>query len=339
MIDIKQESDKDKKKNLKRDRLFTAIRLIVSISLFSFLVYRNYSVVPEMFVIIKSLNPVFLILSVLAFIFGIFLQMHRWNTLLNAQGIFISKNFLMQTYYIGFFYSNIFPTNIGGDIYRGYNICIQKKIPAAKSLAAIIVERFIALVCGTIYIMASFFMIYKYLDYRTLLSIAVLPALGILLIFIFIKPELLGINKLFKTRLLKKYEDRFHDFQKSFKLYSSKIKSLIISFVFGLFSQLIFILSYYFIGLYLEMNISFSSFFFLNPIIVLSANIPISVGGIGVRENVAVLLLQKFGVSGEKSFIFSIIVLFIILLNTAAGGLIYVMRNIILKVKEKKLPG
>ena len=124
------------KKTINRDKLFTVIRILVSVSLFAFLIVRNLSSVKNIISIISSFDPFYLIIATGCFVIGIFFQMLRWNALLEAHGIKISKIFLLRAYYIGFFYSNILPTNLGGDLYRGYDIYRNKDVPVGITISA-----------------------------------------------------------------------------------------------------------------------------------------------------------------------------------------------------------
>jgi hypothetical protein len=97
--------------------------------------------------------------------------------------------------------------------------------------------------------------------------------------------------------------------------------------------QMIFFISYYMVSLYLKMEVNFLSFFFIIPIVIIVSNIPISIGGIGIRENTIFLLLSKFGVDPTRATFFSLLILFVIVATALLGGLTYVFKNIFFKTK------
>ena len=325
----------DPKKRINRDRLFTIIRILVSVSLFAFLIVRNLSSVKNIFSIISTFNPFYLIAATICFILGIFFQMLRWDVLLEAHGVKISKLFLMRSYYIGFFYSNIFPTNLGGDLYRGYDIYRNRNVPVGITISAGLMERLVGVTSGSLFVIISFFFIYQFLGIGTVLGILTLPVLVTLGVLALIYPKAFKVDRLFvRFKRLKKFEGKFYEIHNSFCSYKNKFKYLAISFLFAIISHLIFFLSYYFANLYTRLNLDFFSFFFLNPIIALSSNIPVTIGGIGVRENIAVLLLKQFGAPGQQAFVFALVVLFMILLNAAIGAVIYVLRNVFFRIKK-----
>jgi uncharacterized protein (TIRG00374 family) len=326
------------KKRVNKDRLFAIIRILVSVSLFAFLIVRNLSSVKNIISIISSFDPFYLIIATACFILGIFFQMLRWNALLEAHNIKIAKIFLMRSYYIGFFYSNIFPTNLGGDLYRGYDIYRNKNVPVGMTISAGLMERLVGVTSGALFVIVSFFFIYEFLGIGTILSIMILPVLIIFGVLALIYPRTFKIDRLFiRFKRLKKFENKFYEIHESFLSYRNKFKYVALSFLFAVISHLIFFMSYYYANLYIKLNLDFFSFFFLNPIIVLSSNIPVSIGGIGIRENIAVLLLTKFGAPSEQAFIFALVVLFMILLNAAIGAIIYVLRNVFNRTKKIKI--
>jgi uncharacterized protein (TIRG00374 family) len=318
----------------KKEKLFTFLRISISLLLLSYLVIRNWGNFGEIFGILRNYNAFFIAAALSLYVLGIFVEMLRWEILLRAGGIYISKGFLFQSLFIGNFYSNIFPTNIGGDIYRGYDIHKNKEVPNDKNISAIVVERFIGMMSGTLYLLISFFSAYRYLGIPIVIILSILPILGVLLFFILIKPQVFKIHTLFKKiRFLRKFEARYDDFLKNFKGYKNKFKFLLYSFIYSMIGQMLVFVSYYMVSLYLKMEVNFLAFFFIIPVVIIVSNIPISIGGIGIRENTIFLLLSKFGVDSTRATFFSLLILFIIITTALLGGLTYVLKNIFFKSK------
>jgi len=324
----------DKKRQTKKDKLFTAIRIIVSTALLAFLIIRSWNSLKNFTSILKILNPVFLLLAVTLYLLGIIAEMLRWDILLRAQDIRILKGFLTQSLFIAYFYSNIFPTNIGGDIYRAYDLHGNKDIPLDKNISVIVVERFIGMLSGTVYLVISFFGIYKYLNLTTILSLSILPLGGLLLFFIILKPKAFKIDRLFKKiRFFTRFEPKYNSFLQHFVSYKSKIRYLLVSFALSLAAQLLFYTGFYIVAIYIDLDLPFFAFFFLIPVILLISNVPISIGGIGIRENSFVLLLKNFSVSENTWTLYALVSLFIIVFSALLGGVIYLFKNIFYKSK------
>jgi glycosyltransferase 2 family protein len=324
----------DNKRKTKKDKLFIALRIIVSAALLAFLIIRSWNSLKNFTSIIKELNTVFLLLAVTLYFLGIIAEMLRWDVLLRAQGIRISKGFLTQSFFIACFYSNIFPTNIGGDIYRAYDLHKNKDIALDKNISVIVVERFIGMLSGTVYMVISFFGIYKYLNLTTILSLSVLPLGGLLLFFIILKPKAFRIDRLFKKiHFLTRFEPKYNSFLQHFVSYKNKIGYLLAGFVISLVAQLLFYTGFYFAAVYINLDLPIFAFFFLIPVIILISNVPISIGGIGIRENSFVLLLKNFNVPENTGTLYALVSLFIIVFSALLGGVIYLLKNIFYKSK------
>ena len=54
--------------------------------------------------------------------------------------------------------------------------------------------------------------------------------------------------------------------------------------------------------------------------------IPVSIGGIGLRENTLVFILISMGVSSEVAGIHSLLVFFMLVLIGIIGGIVYLVR-------------
>jgi uncharacterized protein (TIRG00374 family) len=318
----------------KKEKLFTFLRIFISLLLLSFLVIRNWGNFGEILRILRDYNAFFIAAALSLYVVGIFVEMLRWEILLRANNVYISKAFLFQSVFIGYFYSNIFPTNIGGDIYRGYDIHTNKNVPNDKNVSSIVVERFIGMFSGTIYLVISFFSVYRYFGVSFVVILSILPVLGLLLFFVLIRPDVFKINVIFKKiRFLSKFEGKYNDFLKNFKDYKNKFRFLLYSFIYSMIGQMIFFISYYMVSRYLKMEINFFSFFFIIPIVIIVSNIPISIGGIGIRENTIFILLSKFGVDPTRATFFSLLILFVIITTALLGGMTYVFKNIFFKSK------
>ena len=68
-------------------------------------------------------------------------------------------------------------------------------------------------------------------------------------------------------------------------------------------------------------------FFIYVPIINVVSMIPVSLNGLGVRENSYVILFSRVGLSGEVSLVVSLVSFFIVFLFSLIGGLFFVFQR------------
>jgi hypothetical protein len=61
-------------------------------------------------------------------------------------------------------------------------------------------------------------------------------------------------------------------------------------------------------------------------VVAVIAMIPISIGGIGLRENSLAFIMVAMGVNNEKAALCSLIILFMLIIMGGVGGIIYIIR-------------
>lgn len=319
-----------------KKKLGIALRIVISLSLLAFLIYRSKSSFGTIMEGIKDLNIYYLIIAFLFYFIAISFIAFRWGILLEAYGHHILRRFLWQSALIGFFYNNILPSSVGGDFYRVYDIKQNKGVPAKEGTASVVIERTIGtLTSFTMLVIAYFLGLFKYLSKNAelgmLISILVLAIVFIAIFF----PRLFKLNLLLnKFRIFARIRPGLKEFHEILIGYRHKIKYLLMSYLFSLIIQVFFIISYSSIALALGLELKFYIFIFVLPFIALVAIVPISVGGIGIRENALVFSITIFGISHGKATLFSLIVLVIILSIGMIGGITYLIKNIFYKSKS-----
>jgi hypothetical protein len=324
------------KENKIKKNVLLILRIIVSIGLFTVLIIinlKNLKSIPE---ILENLNIYFAVLGILFYFIGIAFEAPRWNILLSAYKIHIPYTYLFNSVFIGFFYGTLLPTNIGGDVYRGIDLHKTFKISVQKNILALYLGRFMGIITGLLFLIISLSLgMYKHLNKSFATGLIIIMPLIIFLIILTIIPKKFKIDILFnKIKFLKKYSANVLEFSNVLDSYKHKSKVVILSFVYSILGNLSSLISFYFIGMALKLNITFLAYMFIIPITWTITNIPITVGGFGVRESTLVLLLKEFGISSGSALTFSLIVLIINILLAIFGGIIYILRNLIYKRKK-----
>ncbi len=317
-------------------RLANILRIVISLGLLTFLVYSNRGNFADITEASKSLNIYYLIIAFVSYFTAISFIVFRWGMLLRAHDIFISNRFLWQSALIGFFYNNLLPTSAGGDFYRVYDIKQNKGIPVNEGTASVVIERVIGTLSSIILLIIAYFMgLFDYLTRNAALGV-VISGLVIILFFIALFfPRLFKLNLLInKFRIFTKIRPGLKRFHVILISYRSKVKYLIISFIFTMVMQALFFISYNFISLALGLELRFYVFIFIIPFVSLVSSVPITIGGIGIRENALVFAITSFGVALGQATLFSIILLAIILIIGMIGGIIYLFKNILYRSKS-----
>ncbi len=311
-----------------KDRVLNYSRILISLVLLAFIVLKNYKNIDEIYGLLTGTVSLFIVFALVTHLFMLFIETLRWHVLLCAQGQRVSIAYLLQSMMIGYFYNNLLPSNIGGDFFRIYDIAKNRDVPVEKSASAVFIERFLGLITITIFFAATSFSIYKLLK-NFVITVTVFLAIAFVLFILLSKPQLFKIDRIFmKFRKFEKAWLKVKEFSNAVSSYKNKLPTLFFGLFLNITAQMLFTVIFYFISIALKLNVSFLTYIFMVPVIFVIIGIPISIGGLGVRENVIVFLLLAVGVQNEKAVVFSLAVLFIHIFNAALGGIVYLIKNI-----------
>jgi glycosyltransferase 2 family protein len=310
--------------------LFIVLRIVISASLLALLIFLNFKNLSSIPTVFKSINIGLALAGILFYLFGILLEAPRWKVLLLANKVKIPFLYLLSFTLIGFFFSTLLPTSVGGDAYRAFDLRKTYKVPHHKNIIAIYLGRFFGIVTGVLWVTFSFFTgMYKHLNKPLLIGTIIMFPIVLLLIVITFFPKKFRIDSLFrKIKFLRKFEAKIAEFVEMLHGFKSKKKEMFISIFLSLLANLSTFLSFYLIGLSLKIKLSFLAYIFIVPVMWSASNLPITLGGFGVRENTLVWLLKSFNVSAADALTFSLIVLLTNILIAILGGIIYFLRNI-----------
>lgn len=257
---------------------------------------------------------------------GIFIRAFRWQVLLRAQGIQTPYLRLTQLYYIGTFFNTFLPSGLGGDVVKTYELSRQTS-SGANTVSTVIVDRLIGL--GVLFAMALASLPFSWRS---------VPGIVILTLFIFISVFVVAII-LFLNRPLREWltrhfaflrkiltNDKVITFYDSFSRYSFKV--LLRSASASLLFNITLILTQIYLARAAGVLIPVSYFFIFVPILSSLTALPISIGGLGVREGGYLLLFSQIGVANDRSVAVSLLFYALLLFTGLTGGLLYLWQSI-----------
>ncbi|MFT6972399.1 MAG: uncharacterized membrane protein YbhN (UPF0104 family), partial [Roseivirga sp.] len=88
-----------------------------------------------------GVDPLWLILALIAFNASKILSAFRLNFFFNALGLKLEGKFNLKLYYVGMLYNQVFPGGIGGDGYKVYRLNKQFKTPLKGLISATLLDR------------------------------------------------------------------------------------------------------------------------------------------------------------------------------------------------------
>lgn len=303
-----------------------ALKILLSLALFAYVVAK---VSPgHVWATVKDADPTLLGLAGALFLFSSLVGSWLWGRLLRAQGVAIPYSKAASYYFVGLFFNNFLPSNVGGDITRITDA--SKHADRMTSVfSATLMERLIGVVSiGLLAVVASFAALHTlHLVAIAWTTLAVfLVAVGLFL-SIFHRGALEFLERPFRAvgairieRALGRLLDDLHGFR-------SERGALLAAFVASTVVQVSRICVHYIVGLALGVQISIAYYFLFVPVLAFLVSLPISLNGIGVREGAAVVLFQLAGLTREQAFSIPFLTYVIAVLISLLGGLIFVSRT------------
>ncbi|MBA7466988.1 hypothetical protein ES707_02183 [subsurface metagenome] len=316
------------------------VRIIISVSLIVFLVKTQFKDIRSALEIIKSVNKPLLILSLSTHIFGIWITAVRWNTLLGTQKVKLGTTTLTLTVLIGFFFNNFLPTSIGGDVFRTYDAAKKANIPIETSASIIIVERFSGVISASTYAIIALFLGFTAIGNRSfIIPVIIFFIICIIIAFLILNPSILRLNKLInKIKFLKKVEEKLANIYFTFLSFKKFKWVLARVMIYSFLLQFAVILNYFLAAKSLGINLNLTAFIFIVPVVTIIAMVPISIGGIGIRENTLVFIITAMGVGSEQAAICALLIFLMLIFIGIIGGITYSVRpNYIKHSTTKKL--
>jgi len=93
---------------------------VVSALLFIFLL--NKISFDDLSLLLETLDPTFILLALAVFLTSNLLGSLQWHTLLVSSGVRVSFHQTIRFYFVGLFFNNFLPANIGGDAVKVYDV-------------------------------------------------------------------------------------------------------------------------------------------------------------------------------------------------------------------------
>lgn len=250
----------------------------------------------------------------------------RWQVILRSTGYLIPMRTLLSSYFAGMFLNTFLPGSFGGDVYRVYRVAQQSK-NSEVAFVSVFLERFTGiaalLAIALLGLPPAFRLVGRWDIILLLMSCTGLLTGGVLLM---ISPKLLIwaeplLNKLHLRGLIA----RFAKVQVLLKNFAQQRQALAWSMGLSLLLQLVIVYYYYLVAQQLKIPISYWELLVFVPIVVVVTLVPLSLGGLGVREGLLAYLFSRVGLTVEQALLLSLTLAVLGWLLSLPGGMILLL--------------
>lgn len=256
----------------------------------------------------------------------------NWQQLLRAQGHEVPFLALLRLYFVGVFFNNMLPTNVGGDVVRSYEVG-QRISDPATGLATVFVERLTGLVVLVALAVLAVLTHPDQID-SPLLTLAVAAAcVGLAgITWVAFDPTMLDLLIRWSPSVLARQLQRFKKFQAALHRYRGQRRLFANSIVLSLLFNAAVILYMYVAVSSFQESVSLSGVFFVVPITMVVGMAPFAFNGVGLQEWACVLLFPRIGVSSSVALSAMLLIRGITLCTSLLGGVLY------LQLKSRRSP-
>lgn len=299
------------------------LRISISIILLIFL-FRQVDE-RTLFGIIKNANKPLLLLAFFIFLFNVILCLFRWEMLLKAADIHLPLKRIIISFSGGVFFNLFLPSTIGGDFMRSLDLAAHTKKPK-EVVATVFLDRLSGYIGLVILASLALGFGWKFIQDKVVLF-SVLFISGLLLVILSVLFNNFIYNKInlfLNSPSAGKIRDTLRDLHQEIHIFRQHKKVIFQNLSLSFLIQLVTPLDFYLIAISLGIKIPIIYFFVFLPIIGAITLLPISIGGLGLRDATTIFFFAKAGVSKDLAFAMSLLSFSFILIIGAAGGLIYV---------------
>ena len=232
---------------------------------------------------------------------------------------------IFGSYYLGLFFNNLLPTGVGGDIIRILRLR-KVGIDTNSLVSSTLIDRMIGLSSIIAMGMVAFMILPEvriHINTAAVSFITIILGLACFLLFFSRKLSTYIIQFSKKYEHIKFFSLAFSAF-KGMLVYQNSRTHILAAFSISLLAQHFVIFTYVMIGYSLNIDLSAAVYFSIVPIVFVTTALPISVGGLGVREATLVTLFVLFSGNMQSAIALSLMYFFIIVLLTAPAGFILI---------------
>jgi len=312
-----------------KDKVLTAAKIVVSVGLMWFL-FRRVPV-SDVGSVLSHANLWLLIVAQLLYFAAIATGTFKWWVLLRAQDIHVPYPRLLGIMFVGLFFGNFLPTNVGGDVVRGFDLA-RYTSRAAEATISVVVDRLVGLIAFMSVAVASA-LVATYATGQVQLQgvgIAAIVALGTLVggFTVMLSRRLRRqVERLFRFRLLAPFAPLYGRLSGALTAYRHNLGTLAGAYCISVTVLMISNLVNFAIAEALGGGIPLLYIFLFNPLIAFVLIVPISVGGLGLNQSAYVFFYGLVGIAAAVIFPISIVMQSVIYIASLPGGILWLVKR------------
>jgi len=276
--------------------------------------------------VIKNADIRFVLLAAVIYFSAYVLALFRWEMLLRGAKIHLNLKRIIISWAGGTFFNVFLPSTIGGDLVRSIDLAAHTQRPR-EVVATVLLDRLSGYVGLVIVALLALLLGWKLVeDKSVLLSVAIITGILVVALLVLFNSFLYSkINQILHSPTAGRIRETIKNLHREIHIFRHHKKIILNNLILSVLIQIVCPLTFYIIALSLGIKINIAYFFVYLPIIAAITLLPISIGGLGLRDATTIFFFAKAGISKNLAFAMSLINFSFILVFALIGGLIYVL--------------
>lgn len=297
------------------------MKCVVTVLLFAVLLWRID--ISDCSAAVQNASTMWLVTALAINALGLVASVWKWDVLLRSVGIWADRLDLLRIYTIGFFMNACLPGVVGGDVVRCH-LAAPQGSSRLKIAATIVAERVIGTVAMLMLCLAAVRWYASRLATGPLLALTMTSTIALAVVVALAMHRRLVVTALHRwrrglARRAARITWRIHRVCREFRA-RTIVAALGVSFVFYVVCGL----TLYCVCAGFHVSVTIAESTTTVVLVSMLTLIPISVGGLGLKQAGDVYVLGLFGVSPEHALGISLVHQLINYAYVAAGGLLFV---------------
>ena len=248
----------------------------------------------------------------------------RWAMLLKASEVRLPLRRVILSFSGGMFFNLFLPSSIGGDLMRSIDLARHTK-KSKEVVATVLLDRLSGYIGLVIITLLAVLIGGKLIDNPSV-TVSVLIITGILvvsMVVLFNKKIYSFINTKLDSPQAGKIKEYIRNLHHQIHIFRHNRGVILNNIGLSLLVQITGPLVYYLMAYSMGLKLKLIYFFVYIPIIGAVSMLPISIGGLGLRDATTIYFFGKAGVAKDMAFAMSLVNFSFILITGLAGGLIF----------------
>jgi len=251
-------------------------------------------------------------------------QASRWHAILVAMGARIRYRAAWTMVLLGFFFSQLLPTSIGGDVARVWKLR-QAGVPLARALNSVLIDRVTALIAAVIITLAGaslLFSLFPGVAVRYLVFGAI-AAIAAALLALLLAARVAAVRQLLDRVPIARLTAVLKDVVDDAAAVLLDPRTLSVTLALSLFIHVAVSGTVWLIATDIGARVDFLDCVVLVPLVILVSMLPVSIAGWGMREGAMVVALGSVGVDRATALTTSVAFGIALAASGIPGGLMW----------------